>query len=79
MLARREAPGDGGGVVVERTTAALKSRESTPTMRLANVSTPKRHIHRQSLKQSLVTNCVTMSEPGCRGGAPMDWEGTDGQ
>jgi len=31
MLARREAPGDGGGVLVQDTTAALKSRESTPT------------------------------------------------
>jgi hypothetical protein len=37
MLARREAPGDGGGVLVQRTTAALTSQESTPTTRLTNV------------------------------------------
>ena len=34
MLARREAPGDGGGVLVQRTTAALITQESTPTTRL---------------------------------------------
>ena len=44
MLARREAPGDGCGVVVQRTTAALKSRESTPTTRLANVFKARRHL-----------------------------------
>ena len=40
MLAHREAPGDGCGVVVQRTTAALRSRESTPTTRLTNASAP---------------------------------------
>ena len=42
MLARREAPGDGGGMLVQRTTAALKSRESTPTTRLTNVFKARR-------------------------------------
>jgi hypothetical protein len=41
MLARREAPGDGGGVFVHRTTAALKTRESTPTTKLTNLFTAK--------------------------------------
>jgi hypothetical protein len=34
VLARREAPGDGCGAVVRRTTAALTSQELTPTTRL---------------------------------------------
>jgi hypothetical protein len=37
MLARREAPGDGCGVVVQRTTAALTSLDPTPTTALANL------------------------------------------
>jgi hypothetical protein len=37
LLARREAPGDGCGVVVQRMTAALKSSKSTPTTKLANL------------------------------------------
>ena len=50
----------GGGVVVPRTTAALKSRESTPTTRLANLFTGKRHLPRRSPSSAfLVTRCVT--------------------
>ena len=71
MLARREAPGDGSGVLVQRTTAALTSRESTPTTRLANVFTAKRYVPcRSPSSRSLVTRCVTVgvtlrSHAGC--------------
>ena len=42
LLARREASGDGCGVVVQRTTAALRSPKSTPTTRRAILVTAKR-------------------------------------
>jgi hypothetical protein len=67
MLARREAPGDGGGVLVQRTTAALTSQESRPTTRLTNVFAAKRATSPpMPLEPCRVTNWVTMSDSESR-------------
>ncbi len=54
LLARREASGDGCGVIVQRTTAALRSLKSTPTTRLEMLVAAKRVPRLSGLR----TGCV---------------------